>query len=193
MRNFQPATTEPPQEAIPMYQTEQQQTSQNQQQQEKVTDSFSDGSHLDDIFLEDDSNEGGEGNEYSQQEGQQRPSYMSQEEFHKTFCLVCGVTSGMTGLNAINTPENDENARRATEALYNTAVELGWTWLLSPHGKWAERVFVIGAFAMAKAKAVKEELAARQAKDVTPENGAEKPKQQHKQSKDEFSWMDKEK
>lgn len=151
------------------------------------------GEHLDAIPIEDDfqgDSAGAQGFQETANEENTGSGKMSREEFHQTFCFVCEIAGTLTKLESVKTPASDEQAQKATYALYDTAEELGWNWLLSPGGKWAERAIVIGMFGVVKVSAIKEELLARQAKDITPE---EKTEPKPKQAEENYDWVNEEK
>lgn len=91
------------------------------------------------------------------------PSTMlDKDAFHKMFVGIFGVASVLTHLQSLKVSGEDANARAASDALYETIVDIpALHFLLEPQGKWAGRVMCIGMFAVPMALNVQAELAAR--------------------------------
>ncbi|WP_422020174.1 hypothetical protein [Pyruvatibacter mobilis] len=72
--------------------------------------------------------------------------------------------AGEMPLEALNIPETDQDAREASDALYDTIAEIpAMQWLLNPASKWMQRVIVIGSFAAPRIMAAMSEWEGRKA------------------------------
>lgn len=66
---------------------------------------------------------------------------------------------GRAALQSLKIEADDAAARQASDALYDTCLDVPWLrWLLAPENKWLERAVVIGTFAYARGTAVSVEL-----------------------------------
>ena len=69
---------------------------------------------------------------------------------------------GAEPLKSLEIDAGDQDARRASDYLYDICAEVTWLrWMLSPEGEWAKRVIFIGGFAYARANMIRAEVAAR--------------------------------
>lgn len=69
---------------------------------------------------------------------------------------------GAEPLKSLEIDAGDQDARRASDYLYDICAEVTWLrWILSPEGEWAKRVIFIGGFAYARANMIRAEVAAR--------------------------------
>ncbi|MCW5728146.1 hypothetical protein [Parvibaculum sp.] len=66
-------------------------------------------------------------------------------------------------------PEERDAARAASDAIYDIAAETAYLrWLVEPGSIWMQRALAIGPFVAVKFAAMRAEIAARHAKDVSP-------------------------
>ena len=73
-------------------------------------------------------------------------------------------------------PEEREAARAASDAIYDIAAETAYLrWLVEPGSIWMQRALAIGPFVAVKFAAMRAEIAARHAKDVSPRTAAPEP------------------
>lgn len=92
---------------------------------------------------------------------------LSKEDFHRVFCTGFTVSSHVTGLKSLAVDEHDGKARAASEALYETILDIpALHFMLSPGGKWGGRIMAIAAFAIPMARGVQDELVARRTVEV---------------------------
>jgi len=76
-------------------------------------------------------------------------------------------------LRSLDIAADDPAARAASDAIYDTALEVPWLhWLLSPGNKWVQRIAVIGAFGFTVSTGVAAELKARRPTPVKPTGAA---------------------
>lgn len=95
---------------------------------------------------------------------------LSKDDFFRIFCGSFQAASLMTGLKSLSVSDSDGKAVAASGAIYDTIQDVpALRFLLSPQGKWFQRVILIGSFAVPMAQAVGAELAARDAS--TPKSG----------------------
>lgn len=67
-------------------------------------------------------------------------------------------------LRSLNILPEDQDARAASDALYDSCSEVSWLrWLVSPENKWAARAIVLGGFVALRVASATSELGARRA------------------------------
>jgi hypothetical protein len=89
---------------------------------------------------------------------------MSKADFFGAFRFLLGAPNIFVAppLDSLKVEASDDQARAASDAIYDTALEVPWLrWLLEPENVWVRRAVVIGLFAYGKGSAVRAELAAR--------------------------------
>lgn len=90
--------------------------------------------------------------------------------FQQGFDLTFTLLGQLTGLETLKLAPSSDAARPASQAIYETCVEVPWLhWLIRPEGRWLQRVFTVGAFAVPVAVGVRVELAARRNQAASPE------------------------
>lgn len=93
------------------------------------------------------------------------PELLSPEEFNAVFCGSFKFAHHLSGLKALNIgPHNEEAARGASRAIYDTLLDIPMLrGLLNPGlgGKWLERGFAVAALTVPMAQAINAELAAK--------------------------------
>lgn len=100
---------------------------------------------------------------------------LSEDDFHKVFVLCFTVSHNVTKLNSLKVEDGDGSARNCSKAIYDTILEIpALHFLLNPSGKWGQRAFMIGSFALPMAMNVRTEIAAR---NVRPRQGQAQPEQ----------------
>ena len=90
---------------------------------------------------------------------------------------------GAEPLKSLEIDPGDQDARRASDYLYDICAEVTWLrWILSPEGEWAKRVIFIGGFAYARVNMIRAEVAARRpavkgvpAPDQAPDQAPDAP------------------
>jgi len=98
--------------------------------------------------------------------------------FQQGFDLTFTLFGQLTGLETLKLAPASEASRPASQAIYETCVEVPWLhWLIRPEGKWLQRAFTVGAFAVPLAVGVRVELAARGVPAVSPELKGGSPRQ----------------
>lgn len=90
---------------------------------------------------------------------------LNPDEFHTVFCGGFNFSHHITGLQSLKVDKNDEAARGASQALYDTILDVPMLhFMLKPGGKWMERGFAILAFAGPMAQSLNAELAEKKGK-----------------------------
>lgn len=85
-------------------------------------------------------------------------------DFHKLFCTSFVMASHLSGLKSLHVDEGDGKARAASEALYDTILEVpALHFLIQPSGQKMQRVLAVAAFALPMAVGVRNELLERRA------------------------------
>lgn len=99
------------------------------------------------------------------------PGRLDKENFHKLFIGVFKVCSLGTGLKSLHVEASDDTAHAASDALYETILDIPMLhFLLEPQGKWMGRAVCIGMFVVPMTMNVQAEIAARTAKPSRPGN-----------------------
>ena len=163
---FQPKNQPPKAET----QTE---TAKPTESQEKTNSFSDDGSHLEILSIEhitgeseqeSPAGEAGPGPDVSPESDNSRnmpPEALEKEAFYQQFAGAHKIISLMTGLSSMAIqPNEQESAMEASAAIYDTAVDMEWYWMISPGGKWFQRLSVLGMFFVGKAQMVAQERAA---------------------------------
>ncbi len=90
---------------------------------------------------------------------------MSRDDFFACLRAVFGapnallLAKGHDPLLSLQIHPGDDHARRASDCLYDTCLDVPWLrWLLSPDGTWAQRAMIIGGFAFAKFQVIRAEI-----------------------------------
>lgn len=138
--------------------SDQQDQTQNQSQGENDPDGSqpisTEANHFDDLLKE----ELGQGDETG-------IAVLSKDDFFRVFCGVFQAASLATGLKSMNVESSDDRACGASGAIYDTIQDVpSLRFLLSPQGKWFQRVLIVGAFAVPMAQAVGIEMGERNGK-----------------------------
>lgn len=131
-----------------------------------------DGAHLDGIAIEDEPSPAVELDQAA------AGGLMTKDEWWRDFRAifeVSGAMLGMVPIGGVREPvrslviaADDDQARAAADAIYDTAAETSvLRFLLQPGNQWFARLLVIGAFAAGKYRLVSDELRARRARPVT--------------------------
>ncbi len=91
------------------------------------------------------------------------PGMLGKDEFFKVFCMVFKMASIGAHLKSMDVDPNDEGARAASDAVYETCAEIpALNFILKPQGRVMGRVAAIGMFVVPMAMNVQAEIAARQ-------------------------------
>ena len=151
---------------------------QNQENQEAEASNFSaDGAHIDDIDIEYDAGEGAE-EPKGESAGLNPDGTMTRETFYIAFKGLFNISAGFTKLESLKVADNDQSAQMASDAIYDIASEVHYfRFLIMPSNVWLQRSICILAFLVPKCVAIKAELEIRKAKNVTPNQQQEKPKE----------------
>lgn len=93
---------------------------------------------------------------------------LAPDEFFVAFRALVGAPNivlygrGVEPLRTLQIAENDPAARAASDALYETCLDVPWMrFLIQPESKWAQRSLVVGSFAVGLVQGVRAELSAR--------------------------------
>lgn len=93
---------------------------------------------------------------------------LAPDEFFVAFRALIGAPNivlyarGVEPLQTLQISEADPAARAASDALYETCLDVPWMrFLIQPESKWAQRSLVVGSFAVGLVQGVRAELAAR--------------------------------
>lgn len=101
------------------------------------------------------------------------PGMLGKDEFFKVFCMVFKVASIGARLKSMDVDPQDEAARAASDAVYETCAEIpALNFILQPQGRVMGRVAAIGMFVVPMAMNVQAEIAARQ---VSHKNAPDAP------------------
>lgn len=99
------------------------------------------------------------------------PDVLSPDDFYQgVFVPLHAVSGAVFMLESLPVkPEEEQRARAASDALYDTALETpALRFLIEPSNKWMQRAFALWAYAAPKAAAVRMELMAKKAQPVNP-------------------------
>ena len=141
----------------------------SQSQAEDFQYSDSDGSHIENIKIDEDAGEGV--NDYSHVEGVDSNGLLSKDMFFETFKGIFNISGSVTRLNSLKIDDGDESARLACDAIYDTANETPFLrFLIEPSNIWVQRGLCIAMFTLPKVAAVQKELQARKTMNITPDN-----------------------
>ena len=132
-----------------------------------------DGAHLDGITIEDEPSPAVELDQAAAGGG-----LMTKDEWWRDFRALFEVAGSMLALvpiggvrepiRSLPIAADDDQARAAADAIYDTAAETSvLRFLLQPGNQWFARILVIGAFCASKYRLVSDELRARRARPVT--------------------------
>lgn len=132
-----------------------------------------DGAHLDAITIEDEPSPAVELDQAAPAGG-----LMTKDEWWRDFRALIEVSGAMLGmvpiggvrepLRSLTIAPDDDQARAAADAIYDTAAETPlMRFLLQPGSAWFGRLLVVGAFAAGKYRLVSDEIRARRARPVT--------------------------
>lgn len=173
-------------------------------QAETVSSSANDGSHLEILSIEhitgeaeQESPDGSAGEQTEQQDNSRNipPHALEKEAFYAQFAGAHKIISMMTGLRSMAIqPDEQDTAMEASNAIYDTAVDLEWYWMISGGGKWFQRLTVLGMFFMGKAQMVAQERQAIMA-EMEKEQQKEQESQKTEAPKDDttpppgWEWM----
>ena len=98
---------------------------------------------------------------------------LSEDDFHKVFCLVFNVGSSVTRLSSLKVDESDAAAKGCSKAIYETCLEIpALHFVLQPGGKWGGRILAIGAFMVPMSMNLRDELMERAKAGAVVENGS---------------------
>ena len=102
---------------------------------------------------------------------------ISKDEFYVGVAALMQFGGVATKLKSLPIkPEEEEDARLAVDALYDTAVDVPWLhFLVEPGNKWVQRALCIGVFVKGKYEVVRLEIAGRKlaSKEQEPSAQAE--------------------
>ncbi len=93
------------------------------------------------------------------------PGCVSKDQFFTAFRALFAAPNIIIRppLQSLAIDPTDAEARAASDALYDTCVDVPWLqWLIRPESKWAERAAVVAIFAFGKYQAIRAEIAARE-------------------------------
>ncbi|MDF1846193.1 MAG: hypothetical protein P1U69_03235 [Parvibaculaceae bacterium] len=104
------------------------------------------------------------------------PGILTKDQFFGMFRALIAAPNGVLAfqkkpqLTTLVIAENDQAARAASDALWDTCNEVPWLrWMIEPGSVWAQRAFVIGGFVVPLSIAARAEYVALNAKPVNPE------------------------
>lgn len=189
MKNLKPMN----QEQEPLENNQSQKNSQENQNHSQKNSWAENGEHLENLKLEnllsiehadsnDDPNAENIGGE-DFKETNEPAGLLSREQFYQSLRAVMNLTGSITPYSGLAIKEDQEAAaKEASNDIYDTALDLGWYWLLSPGGKWFKRLTTISFFIGMKASDVSKDLKPNEeeeeekSEDVSQRQSKEKPK-----------------
>jgi hypothetical protein len=87
---------------------------------------------------------------------------LTKEQFFAGFGGMFAMASAMTGLKSLTVEADDDSARQASDAIYDTAAEVPmFRFLIAPGNLYVQRALVVLAFGVPKYQAVKAEALER--------------------------------
>ena len=108
---------------------------------------------------------------------------LSREQFYQSLRAVMNLTGSITPYSGVAIKEDQEAAaKEAANDIYDTALDLGWYWLLAPGGKWFKRITTISFFIGIKAADISQDLKSdddadeEKSEDVSQSQSKKKPK-----------------